>query len=99
MSTVQQQAWVYSVPMQTVSVMGRKGFTIVELLVVIVVIAILAAITVVSYNGIRASAEKSQTLMTVRAFVQALQSYQVGEGGASNHRYLLFRRGLHRPYG
>lgn len=30
----------------------QKGFTIVELLIVVVVIAILAAITIVSYNGI-----------------------------------------------
>ncbi len=30
----------------------REGFTIVELLIVVVVIAILAAITIVSYNGI-----------------------------------------------
>ena len=32
----------------------KHGFTIVELLIVIVVIAILAAITVVAYNGIQA---------------------------------------------
>lgn len=32
---------------------NRAGFTIVELLIVIVVIAILAAITIVAYNGIR----------------------------------------------
>lgn len=32
----------------------QKGFTIVELLIVVVVIAILAAITIVSYNGITA---------------------------------------------
>lgn len=31
---------------------SREGFTIVELLIVVVVIAILAAITIVSYNGI-----------------------------------------------
>jgi prepilin-type N-terminal cleavage/methylation domain-containing protein len=31
----------------------KKGFTIVELLIVVVVIAILAAITIVSYNGIQ----------------------------------------------
>jgi len=33
--------------------MKRRGFTIVELLIVIVVIAILAAITIVAYNGIQ----------------------------------------------
>ena len=35
---------------------GHSGFTIVELLVVIVVIAILAAITIVAYNGIQGRA-------------------------------------------
>ena len=32
----------------------KRGFTIVELLIVIVVIAILAAISIVAYNGIQA---------------------------------------------
>lgn len=36
-----------------------RGFTIVELLIVIVVIAILASISVVAYNGIRSRAESS----------------------------------------
>lgn len=41
----------------------QKGFTIVELLIVVVVIAILAAITIVGYNGIsqRARAATAQT--------------------------------------
>jgi len=37
----------------------RKGFTIVELLIVVVVIAILAAITIVAYNGIQNRAKES----------------------------------------
>jgi len=42
---------------------SRSGFTIVELLIVVVVIAILAAITIVSYNGItgRANASAAKT--------------------------------------
>ena len=39
--------------------MKSRGFTIVELLIVIVVIAILAAITVVAYNGINERAQKA----------------------------------------
>ena len=39
-----------------------RGFTIVELLIVVVVIAILAAITIVAYNGIQNKAEESALL-------------------------------------
>lgn len=38
---------------------STNGFTIVELLIVVVVIAILAAITIVSYNGITTQANNS----------------------------------------
>lgn len=38
---------------------GQNGFTIVELLIVVVVIGILAAIVVVAYNGITNSAKES----------------------------------------
>jgi prepilin-type N-terminal cleavage/methylation domain-containing protein len=44
----------------------QKGFTIVELLIVIVVIGILAAITIVAFNGIqnRANATAAESLAT-----------------------------------
>lgn len=53
----------------------RTGFTIVELLIVIVVIAILAAITIVAYNGIQQRASNSQRIAAARTWVQALKSY------------------------
>lgn len=40
--------------------MDRRGFTIVELLIVIVVIAILAAISIVAYNTVAAKARDAQ---------------------------------------
>lgn len=57
------------------------GFTIVELLIVIVVIAILAAITLVAYNGIRQRAALSalQSSLTQRAKEFSLYQIQNGE--------------------
>ncbi len=43
--------------MVPVSVRAGSGFTIVELLIVVVIIAILAAVTIVSYNGIQQRAK------------------------------------------
>jgi len=43
---------------------AQKGFTIVELLVVVVVISILAAITIVSYTGMQARAVASSNSAT-----------------------------------
>ena len=53
------------------------GFTIVELLIVIVVIAILAAISIVAYNGIQQRAKNSQTESALAAWVKALNLYKI----------------------
>lgn len=53
----------------------RRGFTIVELLIVIVVIAIIAAITIVAYTGIQTRAENTKTFSGVETYVKALKLY------------------------
>lgn len=58
----------------------RRGFTIVELLIVIVVIGILAAITVVAYNGIQQRAQDSRRLSDLKNIEKALELYQVDNG-------------------
>lgn len=66
--------------------MGRRqpsGFTIVELLIVIVVIAILAAVTVVAYNGIQASANNSSTIAKASQFVKLIEGYRAANSGTA----------------
>ena len=57
-----------------------NGFTIVELLIVIVVIGILAAITIVAYNGIQNRATNQQTVASVRAYYSAIKAYGIDNG-------------------
>lgn len=60
--------------------MRRSGFTIVELLIVIVVIAILAAITIVAYNGVTQSAQVSAAKSEVVNLGQKVKAYEVEHG-------------------
>lgn len=57
-----------------------SGFTIVELLIVIVVIGILATIAVVAYNGIQERARNQQTAAAVGSYAKAMMLYAAENG-------------------
>ncbi len=57
-----------------------SGFTIVELLIVIVIIAILAAITLVAYNGITNRAKQSANQSVITSYVKAFQLIKADTG-------------------
>lgn len=59
----------------------NSGFTIVELLVVIVVIGILAAISIVSYSGITARARDTQRQSDLSHIQEALELFKIDKGG------------------
>ena len=73
----------------------KSGFTIVELLIVIVVIGILAAITIVAYNGVQERARYTNARSDLRSVHAALQAYHATNGSypvtgtttAANWRY------------
>jgi len=58
----------------------KSGFTIVELLIVIVVIGILAAITIVAYNGIQARAKNTSTISAASQAIKLIRTYDALSG-------------------
>lgn len=66
-----------------------QGFTIVELLIVVVVIAILAAITIVSYNGITNRADQSAAKAAASTAQKKIELFQ-----AENGRYPISKAEL-----
>jgi prepilin-type N-terminal cleavage/methylation domain-containing protein len=57
-----------------------RGFTIVELLIVIVVIAILAAITIIAYNGIQNRARTTKAQTNAAAVQKVAEAYNAING-------------------
>lgn len=59
---------------------NHRGFTIVELLIVVVVIAILAAISVGAYNGIQERAQSTAVISRARAYIKGLKLWEADTG-------------------
>ena len=58
----------------------QRGFTIVELLIVIVVIGILAAITIVAYNGVQQRANNTQRVTAAKDWHKLISAYIAQNG-------------------
>ncbi len=62
----------------------EDGFTLVELLVVVVIIGILLSVAISSYLGTRGRAERSTAAANVRAIVPSIEAYGSDEGTYSS---------------
>ncbi len=60
--------------------LSRSGFTIIELIVVIVVLGILAAIVTVSYSSAQATARDSRRTNDIGVLTKALEQYYADNG-------------------
>ena len=60
--------------------MNKKGFTIVELVIVIAVIAILAAVLIPTFSGIVEKAQKSAVLQEARNLYTEVYADDLGDG-------------------
>ncbi len=75
--------------MNSVGKTFRRGFTIVELLIVIVIIAILAAISIVAYNGVQERSRDAARLTKLSQLEKAIGLYY-----SDNGRYPPITHGL-----
>lgn len=69
------------------SLQKQRGFTIVELLIVIVVIAILAAITIVAYNGITTRANATRAKGNAANVLKVVEAYAADDANATPGAY------------
>ncbi len=61
-------------------VVGRAGFTLVEILLVVVILGILAAIAIPKFTGKSEMARQSSAMASIKAIKLAIDTYEVDTG-------------------
>lgn len=59
----------------------RAGFTLVEIMIVVVIIGLLAAMAIPAFARVRQSAQNSRFISDLRTFAQAFETYALKNGG------------------
>ena len=62
---------------------SKKGFTLVELMVVVAILAILVAVAIPVYNSVTTNAEKNACLANARTIDSAILQYNADSGNAT----------------
>lgn len=62
---------------------NQKGFTLVELMVVVIIIGILVAIAVPVYNNVQDNAKKNACKASARTILGAVEVYKADHNGAA----------------
>ena len=78
---------IHTSKQKTLRAAFQSGFTIVELLIVIVVIAILAAISIVAYRGIQQRANNTAIISAAGQTVKAIQAHMIVSGSYPSASY------------
>jgi type IV pilus assembly protein PilA len=81
-------------PLQTTLTKRDKGFTLVELLIVIAILGVLATITVLSVRGISNNSQASACRADAKAYQLAIESYAAQNNGTLPTEAQLLSSGL-----
>jgi prepilin-type N-terminal cleavage/methylation domain-containing protein len=62
----------------------RRGFTLIEILIVVVILGVLASVVIAQFTGVSDDAERTAFITSGRTFVEAAQRYQLDYGAYPN---------------